>query len=236
MSPCPSASRRQAEFLADNPDYAVVGSWTHNINAEGRTCEVPGLDQPTSHEAFLAALDGKPLLCHPSVMMRTETVRAAGGYRAAYRHCEDYDLWLRLSERTKLCSLPERLLRYRYSETQVSTRHVLEQHVGAAAAWFAHLERLAGRPDPTEGLDRLPKLGGFDALFGRAGVDQAIRHRVAPRIVYSSDALAGEGYDILLRHVREGGAKDGLWRTAARLLRRGRPVRALRLAAALAAA
>jgi len=37
----------------------------------------------------------------------------------------------------------------------------------------------------------------------------------------------------LLEHVRAGGARDGLWRTAARLVKMGAPAKAVRLAATL---
>lgn len=232
----PERFERQAGFLAVHPDHGVVGSWATSIDVEGRNCDSGGLDQPTSHEAFLAALLGKPLMCHPSAMLRTDVVRAAGGYRALYKHCEDYDLWLRLSERTRLCSLPERLILYRYSDTQVSSRHILPQAIGAAVAWFAHLERVAGRPDPTEGLSTLPAIDSLDAVFGRPGVSRAVREMVTPRIVYSDVALGGEGYDLLLAYVRGGGPREGLWKTTARLVRFGRPWRAARLATALARA
>jgi hypothetical protein len=46
--------------------------------------------------------------------------------------------------------------------------------------------------------------------------------------------MRDDGFEILLDHVREGGRRDGLWRTVARLLRFGEPLRAARLAAALA--
>ena len=46
--------------------------------------------------------------------------------------------------------------------------------------------------------------------------------------------MKGEGFDLLLDHVRAGGDRSGLWRTAARLVKFGEPARALRLASALA--
>ena len=61
-----------------------------------------------------------------------------------------------------------------------------------------------------------------------------MRSKVAPGIVYSPIALRGDGFDMLIDHVNEGGAKDGLWRTAARLITIGEAGRAIRLAAALA--
>ncbi|HEY0327176.1 MAG TPA: glycosyltransferase [Allosphingosinicella sp.] len=229
----PERFARQVDFLTRNPAYGVVGAWATSIDERGRVCDSGGLDQPATHEGFLDAMKAKPLMCHPSVMMRTEVVRAAGGYRAAFRHCEDYDLWLRLAEHTQLCSLPERLILYRYSDSQVSEKHVLDQQIGAAIAWLAHVEREAGRPDPFDEADSLPPLESLDSLFGRPGIARAVREIVAPRLLYSPVALGGPGYDLILSHARDG-AREGMWKTAARLVRFGRPGRALRLAAALA--
>jgi hypothetical protein len=167
-------------------------------------------------------------------MMRREVVLAAGGYHRAYVHCEDYDLWLRLSERTRLASIPEQLLVYRHSEDQVSSRHMLAQASGAAIAWAAHVERLAGRPDPMEKLTALPPIEELDDLFGRLGVGRAVRAKVVAKILHSPVALRSEGYQLLLDHLHDGGGKNGLWRAAARLIKFNEPARALRLAAALA--
>jgi hypothetical protein len=228
----PERFARQRTFLLERPDYGVVGTRIDIIDDKGRRL-ANRLDHPTSFEDLLATLEGGPVLCHPSVMMRRDLVLAVGGYRGAYRHCEDYDLWLRLVERTKLCSLPERLLHYRHSLNQVSSRHTVAQQMGAAVAWLAHLERASGRPDPTEGLNEIPPIEKLDDLFGRAGIARAVRAKVAPGIVYSPVALRGDGYKLLVDYVREGGARLGLWRTAARLVKLREPRRALGLAAAL---
>ena len=45
--------------------------------------------------------------------------------------------------------------------------------------------------------------------------------------------MRGDGFDILTAHLRDGGDHDGLWRTVARLLLFGEPIRAGHLAAAL---
>jgi hypothetical protein len=229
----PERFARQIAFLDAHPDHGVVGASTHDIDEEGRLTRNEDY-HPLDHDQFLRNLGDGPLLCHPSVMMRRDVVRDAGGYRRQFVHCEDYDLWLRLSGRTKLCSIPDRLLHYRRSDTQVSSAYVLTQQIGAAVAWLAHRERAEGRPDPTEGLDALPPIDGLDALFGREGVAREVRSRVAPTLVYSEEALRAEGLDLLVRHIREGGDRSGLWRTAARLVKFGEPARAVRLAAALA--
>lgn len=230
----PERFERQVAFLATHADYGVVGCRTTDIDENGAPYIVRGQEHPDHHEGFLAAIEqGSPLLCHPAVMFRRDLVRTVGGYHAAFRHCEDLDLWLRLASVTRLCSLPERLLSYRHYVEQVSSRHATEQQVGAAIAHLAYQERKAGRPDPTANLAALPPIDELDDLFGRPGVARSVRARVAPTLLYSKAGLQDHGFDLLVRYLREGGQRDGMWRTVARLVRFGDPLRAARLAATL---
>jgi hypothetical protein len=230
----PTRFERQVAFLGAHADHGVVGTWSVDIEEDGSLWSDTFPDPPTSHEALLAAAGKQSLLCHTSVMMRRDLVRAVGGYRAAFRHCEDLDLWLRLAGQSRICSMPERLVLYRHSAGQISEQHVTAQIYGGAIALAAHEERQAGRPDPTAGLEALPPPGELDALFGRPGLGEAIRAQVARGILHSRSAMKGEGFELVLDHVRSGGDRSGLWRTAARLVKFGEPARALRLASALA--
>lgn len=231
----PDRFGKQMRFLAENPDYGVVGSWTEDIDANGKPYHITGKDHPPTYEAFLEAIEhGWPLLCHPAAMLRRTVVEAVGGYHGAFRHCEDYDLWLRLASVTRLASIPERLLRYRHYPDQVSSRHATEQQIGAAVSYLAYRERAAGRADPTAHLKALPPVQALDALFHRAGVAREVRARVAPNLLYSPVGLRDEGFDLLRTHLRDGGSRDGMWRVVARLIRFGEPMRAARLAATLA--
>ena len=232
----PQRFERQATFLAEHPDHGVVGSWSEDIDERSRTIQCHGEDQPTTFEAFLAAIDANgPLLCHPAVMYRTDVVREVGGYHSAFRHCEDLDLWLRLATRTRICSIPERLLRYRRSDGQISRRFSVDQTIGGIVSRQAYHERLAGRPDPTEHLDRLPPMEDLDALFGRPGLAEQVRGQIVYDLLYSRQALLGDGFEFVIDHIARGGGRQGLWRTVLRLLRFGEPRQAMRLARALAA-
>lgn len=233
----PERFARQVAFLAENPDYGVIGSWCDEIDENDNPWPVTnnGPHHPANHEDFLIAIDNEwPLLCHPAVMFRRDLVRSVGGYHAAFRHCEDLDLWLRLASVTRLASIPEPLIRYRHYDDQVSSRHATEQQIGAAIAKLAYRERLAGRPDPTEHIERLPGIDELDTLFGRKGVDREVRARVAPGLLYSKAGLRDQGFDLLLRYLSEGGSHSGMWRTVVRLVRFGEPARAARLAVRLA--
>lgn len=227
----PDRFGRQVAFLDAHPDHGVVGSNFYNLGRNGRI--ESAAPHPLDHAAIVDALRFGSPICHPSVMMRRDVVVAAGGYRPAYRHCEDFDLWLRLSERTQLANLPDRLLHYRRSDSQVSIRHVVAQQTGAAVALLSHRERLAARADPTDGIESLPPIEALDSLFGRSGVAAEVRVTLARQLGYSREAMRAEGFDILAAHIRSGGRQDGLWRTVLRLIRFNEWGKAARLASLL---
>jgi glycosyltransferase involved in cell wall biosynthesis len=232
----PDRFERQVAFLTANPEYGAIGSAAEDIDENGEPYPAPDYPPPLTHADVLRTIEHYPPLCHPSVMARRAVLLMAGGYHPAFRHCEDYDLWLRLANRTCIGNLPQHLLRYRRYENQISSRYSLEQQYGAAIAVQAYRERQAGRPDPTEHLAALPPVGELDVLFGRPDVTQEVRAKLARGLLYSRSAMRGEGFDLLIAHIREGGRGADLWRTVPRLLRFGEPLRAARLAAALAGA
>lgn len=228
----PNRFARQIAFLAAHPDHGLVGCDTPYIDAAGAPAANPPIQRPHDHAELCVNLEEGPLVCHSAVMVRRDLVLAAGGYRPAYAHAEDYDLWLRLAGLTRLANLPEPLVFYRITPGQISSRHMVAQAQGAAIAWLAHCLRSAGRADPTEGLVALPRLAQLDALFG-PGAAAYVRRRVVDRTLYSPEALSGEGWDILLQYAAGARRELRLWRTAARLLRWGRPVHAARMTATL---
>jgi hypothetical protein len=66
-------------------------------------------------------------------MVRRAALIAVGGYDAAYRVCNDYDLWLRLGQQTKLANLPDLLLYYRRHAHNTGARHSEEMSREIAA-------------------------------------------------------------------------------------------------------
>ena len=228
----PERFARQVAYFDAHPACGVLGTNTNELDEVGTVTACTDF-HPFDHEAIVAALGQASPYCHSSVMMRRDAVVGVQGYRAAYRHCEDYDLWLRLSERVEMANLPDRLQLYRRSPGQVSNRHVVALQTGAAIARIAHEYRQTGRADPTEGLDTLPPVAALDHLFGAPGVTRRVRSEVAPGLVYSRDAMGGAGFDLLIDHIRAGGGRQGLWRTVLRLVHFREPGRALRLARAL---
>lgn len=229
----PDRLARQHAFLMARPGHGLVGAATRYIDAAGCPAANAPLVRPCDHDAIVRNLEDGPNLCHSAVMVRRDLVRQAGGYRSAYTHAEDLDLWLRLSRMTRLHNLPECLLDYRISPGQVSSRHVITQARHAAIAWLAHRTVIECGTDPTADLAELPPTDALDALLG-PGSAAYVRRRVVARALYAPEALADEGWDALLGHISDTGANAELWRVAARMLRAGRPLRAARAALKLA--
>jgi hypothetical protein len=135
----------QVAFLRAHPDVALVGGGAIVIDAAGRPLDTRC--PPAGDAQIRASLDRRNCLIHSTVTLRRDALRALGGYRAAFLHAEDYDLWLRFAERHRLANLPEPVLRYRVHGTQVS-QHALEQQVvSTLAAQVAARRRRAGEAE-----------------------------------------------------------------------------------------
>ena len=101
----------QVSYLKNHPDVALVGSWAEKIDARGHG---NGQARPaTGHNELVRVLAKSNPFLHSSVMFRTSVVRDLGGYRPVFEEAEDYDLWLRISERAKIANIPEPLVRRR---------------------------------------------------------------------------------------------------------------------------
>jgi glycosyltransferase involved in cell wall biosynthesis len=144
----------QIEFLGAAPGIAVVGSALTLINSAGRA--IGASDYPTEPAQVHAALERMDCaVAHGSVMARRSVITSVGGYRAAFRHAEDYDLWLRVAEHYRIGNLSKRLMRYRCHGNSVSQRHHYEQRLATHVALLCARERRSGRPDPMLGATNL---------------------------------------------------------------------------------
>lgn len=222
----------QMEWLARNPGHVVLGAEVERMGPNGEPLDLPRTDRPRDHEGIIANLESGPQLSNNVCVISRDAAVAAGLYRPAYRHAEDYDLWLRLSTLGRMANLPDQLVRYRIHPGQVSTAHLVEQTANTAIAWLAHCERLAGRPDPTQGWESMPPLATLDTIFAPGARDYAYR-KIIDRILFAPEVLAGDGWEALIGHIGTGAPQPRLWRATARLLRSGRPLHAARAAAAL---
>ncbi|THD42141.1 MAG: glycosyltransferase [Bradyrhizobium sp.] len=154
----PDRLASQVECLDRRKDIAVVGAQVAFIDASGAL--TGGRTHfPTDPDRIAAALTTRGcVLKHPSVLARWQALLDVGGYRAAVAGAEDYDLWLRLAERTRLANLPDILLHYREHPGQISTGVNLGQRFAHDLALIAARARRAGEADPLDGVGEAPSL------------------------------------------------------------------------------
>lgn len=119
----PQRLERQVAYMDGHAEVGALGTGFQLMDAAG----APGVEVlfPASHASIRWSLAFFSPLAHPTVMMRRRLVAAVGGYRDAAVHCEDYDLWWRLSRATRIANLPEILLRLRKHDTSITARYVV---------------------------------------------------------------------------------------------------------------
>jgi len=162
----PARLARQIEAMRSDTSLGLLGSYAEEIDENGRALVIR--KPPLSHESLVDALEqGNPFI-HSTILVRTDLVRACGGFRAAFAGAEDYDLWLRIAERSRIGNLPETLVRYRVHAQTVTELQKVRMAFSVRIARRAAFERKAGRRDPFEGLAAPPdwRTTAFDSLLG----------------------------------------------------------------------
>ncbi len=112
---------QKARLDADRSTH-VLGSRVRleGARSEGLQAYVDWQNTLLDHEAIARDRFVESPLVHPSVMMRTESLRALGGYRD-FAGPEDYDLWLRaFDDGLRFAKLEETLLVWRDSPSRLT--------------------------------------------------------------------------------------------------------------------
>jgi glycosyltransferase involved in cell wall biosynthesis len=108
----PIRIEKQVRYLRDHPDVGLLGSGAIIIDIKNRKFgyqKVPLTDS----EIRWASLFKSPFI-HPSIMFRREIIEGMPTlYDAKFLNSQDYDLWVRLIEKTKTANIREPLLYYR---------------------------------------------------------------------------------------------------------------------------
>lgn len=148
----------QVDFLERNPEVGVVGGAMEVINTTGKSA-APDRHPCEDQEIKLALLQGDIPLAHPTILMRKDVLVSVGGYRKVVLDAEDYDLWLRVADYSKLANLDVPVLKYRRHLGQVSVRKFRQQALSKTYARAAALSRRNGKLDPLNSIEEItPKV------------------------------------------------------------------------------
>lgn len=108
---CPTRLEKQKNFLDNNQNTALVGSWAEIIDEKGNSQGIKTFltDSPL--------IKWKLLFCNTfinsSIMFRKNRVFSLQGYDPAYALAQDYDLCSRVSFENEVSNIPEVLVKWR---------------------------------------------------------------------------------------------------------------------------
>ncbi len=146
----PGRLERQLGFLDRHPEVGVVGGALLLITADGRPFYIAAY--PEAPADAHKALKNRSPLGHTCVLMRRAVIEEVGGYRSEFPLAEDYDLWLRISERHAVANVPDIVGRYRIHGANGSLTGIRQQ---AASMTAARAEAAGREPESqrAEGAD-----------------------------------------------------------------------------------
>jgi glycosyltransferase involved in cell wall biosynthesis len=146
----PERLNEQVAYMRKSTEVVLLGTCAYGIDEYGAT--VKAEDYPTGRELYKNLIKMKRFFAHSSAMYRSNDVKQTHGYNPRIKVAQDYDLWLRLSERGKIDCLKKRLVKIRnhsanFSKVGKGVRRVFSSE--AMAANVCHLLRAKGAIDPS---------------------------------------------------------------------------------------
>ncbi len=121
----PDRLEKEFAFMKANPDYAVVGTFLKVINENSDVKYT--IEKPIEYTQILEFLKKDSCIAHGSAMIRKICLFDVGLYDESFEKAQDYDLWLRISERYKIYNISEYLYMWRIHDKNVSVKHRNEQ-------------------------------------------------------------------------------------------------------------
>lgn len=115
----PNRFEKQVEYMESHPDVIVCGTQISYFGSKSTNYQK--LSFPTDDKHLKRMLSLSTCFAHPTVMIRKSALIESGcRYDHNYKNAEDYSLWIDLMNYGKFGNLPDYLLYYRVSDTQVS--------------------------------------------------------------------------------------------------------------------
>jgi glycosyltransferase involved in cell wall biosynthesis len=137
----PERLEKQAKFLDEHQHVGLVGT---QITRRGDRGSGMLSHFPTQHEEIVDdLLHNRHSMCNPATMFRRQLYLDLGGY---WEHniAEDWDLFLRLADRSQLANLNEPLLSYRFHTGSINGRRIVEAQLYNEYAADRSKRRTAG--------------------------------------------------------------------------------------------
>ncbi|MBA8816796.1 hypothetical protein FHX48_001889 [Microbacterium halimionae] len=155
----PQRLEMQSAILESRPDVGAVGCWYTNIEEDSGIARVRRPDADNTD--FDALLRGN-VFSHGEVMIRRSYYDAVGGYRPEFKNCQDYDLWLRIAQVSRIATVPQ-VLYERFIQFDGVTYDVRKLALQSRYSIFARRLAQLGEIETSASLERL-RVDGIEAV------------------------------------------------------------------------
>jgi len=104
----PGRFKIQKEFLENNPEVCLVGSWVHFISPDGEINF--SFKPPTTHEKIKKYMFINSAFIHPAVMFKTDIIKHIGFYPEDVKGAEDYAFFFKVVKSCRTANIPKFLV------------------------------------------------------------------------------------------------------------------------------
>lgn len=116
----PIAIASGLDCFAANPACGFVYGGHRHVDGEGAALWGPRFE-PIGDRAFERLLRGNCIAMHATVLYRTQRLLAAGGFDPTLRKCEDYDVYLRMTQTDMIAGHDNTVALYRWHGANMSS-------------------------------------------------------------------------------------------------------------------
>ncbi len=144
----PIRLEKQVKFLDENKDLGFVGTSYYTIDSDGRE---------TGIQECLSGKEAFHFMCMPAILVRRNCLDEVGGFREIFEIAEDYDLYLRISEKYRIGTIKEPLYKYRIHGSSITSKKLRTDLYASLAIEMADERKKTGQDrlsivDPKEAI------------------------------------------------------------------------------------
>ncbi len=142
----PQRIKAQVAFMNNHPEVGICGTYIKLIGSANET-----MKYYTEDAHIKANLLFETGMAHPAVMMRSHVLENCQlSYDSSFEVAQDYELWTRAAQVTKLANLPQVLLHYNIHNQSISDRQAARRIDEATQLRLRQLQQIGVVPSKQE--------------------------------------------------------------------------------------
>ena len=122
---CPERLEKQLKFMQNNQTVGAVGCNAYVIN--DKSLIISKISRPTNMDDLRYLSIFESPIYHPASFYRRLILGNAVCYDENIEYSQDYALWISLLKVCNIANLQDRLIKYRITDSQISSAHHIEQ-------------------------------------------------------------------------------------------------------------